>query len=365
MESTYGMKQHYFADMFYQGGVCLIKEQNDDNCFNAYKSVRAHERKEAGETPLHLTELQELIKDGYKALTSPQQDIKKKIVQVALGLEQIVGIIQGLKTCLGVEAMLLMTKNRQEPFMQPQWFTTDPRIHDYMSFLLRGWDPVEIGHKFEGFAIAGCDAIKLIKSQKDQAEAAKRLTPRLVQKALDGACGTQGQAMHYEKFDTLITATYKVKCEGWPKGLKFQCPSDFGGSLEPLIRLHNAWATKTAYFRKMDDEEFQQWEIKHAEEYVPKEWKKRSNAGIPRKNKDKQQAKDDEDEQDSEDEMAVNPKQSPEIDEAVGSSKSSKSAAIDQIYIATETKQAPPPKPTTPAPPKPTKSASQSKQARN
>ncbi|KAL0562984.1 hypothetical protein V5O48_019093 [Marasmius crinis-equi] len=57
-------------------------------------------------------------------------------------------------------------------------------MNDYLSFLIRQWDPISIGHKLEAFAVARCDATKVIKSQKGKAEALKKYTVRLVQDGL-------------------------------------------------------------------------------------------------------------------------------------------------------------------------------------
>ncbi|KAL0567210.1 hypothetical protein V5O48_014784 [Marasmius crinis-equi] len=309
LADMYDKKPRYVMDMFYQRSHLAAKNTYEVNPFNAYKSVVAHERREAGETPLHLLELQSTIAQDYKDLDDAalekvvekyrelrdedkreklkRPSMKEKIADVARSVDDVMTTIQGLKTHCGIEFVGLLVKNRPEPFMNPKWLATDGRIHDYLSLILRGWDPTYIGKKVEAFAVAGCDATKIFKSQKDQGEALKRHLVRIVQDGLDQTCGTENQVMQYERFDTTITMRYKVVVEGWPKGIPFQKPSAFGGALEPLVRLRNAWQTGEAHFRKLSDDEFQTWLAQRVEkiekgDIVPKARKKRSDAGVKR-----------------------------------------------------------------------------------
>ncbi|KAL0563803.1 hypothetical protein V5O48_018260 [Marasmius crinis-equi] len=316
LAEIYDLKPRYFADMFYQGGVRNAKARNAPNPFNAFKSVMAHERRKAGEKPLHLVELQAVLEDEYNTLDEKEKagyiekyldlcdkdkrekikrpSMKAKSAECMKTVKEILGKAMTLKTSVGVEMIGLVVKNRSEPYLEAQWIATDPRLHDYLNYLFHAWDPVEVGKKVEAFAVAGCDVIKTIKNQKDQVDTLKKDIVRLVQKDLDEACGTENLTMQYERFDTLITMPYKVTLEGWPKGIKCQSPHSFGGALAPLMTLHDAWRNGTTYFRKMDDTEFEAWKAKRAEkvesgEIVPKARKKRSDAGVSRKNKGKDQ----------------------------------------------------------------------------
>ncbi|KAL0575882.1 hypothetical protein V5O48_006104 [Marasmius crinis-equi] len=309
LADLYDKKPRYFMDMFYQRSDLAAKDQYEVNPFNAFKSVVAHERREAGEVPLHLLQLQSAIAEDYKELDDDalekvvekykelrdedkrekikRPSMREKMANVARTVDRVMTMMRGLKTQNGIEFIGLLVKNRPEPFMNPKWLATDARIHDYLSLILRGWDPAHIGKKVEAFAVAGCDAAKVFKSQKDQAEALKRHVTRLIQDGLDTTCGTENQAMQYERFDTTITLRYRVIVEGWPQGIPFQKPSAFGGALDPLFRLRNAWQAGEAHFRKMNDEEFQKWQADRAEkirtgDIIPKTRKKRSDAGVKR-----------------------------------------------------------------------------------
>ncbi|KAL0567344.1 hypothetical protein V5O48_014656 [Marasmius crinis-equi] len=312
LADLYDKKPRYLMDMFYQRSDQAAKNTYEVNPFNAYKSVVAHERREAGETPLHLLKLQSTITQDYHDLDDEALEkivekfkeicdkdkreklkcpsVKEKMADVAKSVDNIMTVMQGLKTHCGIEFVGLVVKNRPEPFMNPKWLATDGRIHDYLSLILRGWDPTYIGKKVEAFAVAGCDATKIFKSQKDQGEALKQNIVRLVQDGLDQTCGTENQLMQYERFDTTITMRYHVVVEGWPTGIPFQKPSAFGGALEPLFRLRNAWQTGETRFRKLSDEEFQGWLAERTAkiekgDIIPKARKKRCDAGVKRSEK--------------------------------------------------------------------------------
>ncbi|KAL0562812.1 hypothetical protein V5O48_019266, partial [Marasmius crinis-equi] len=83
---------------------------------------------------------------------------------------------------------------------------------------------------------------------------------------------------------------YHVVIEGWATGIPFQKPSIFGGALEPLFRLQNAWQTSKTCFRKLSDEEFQGWLAERTAkiekgDIIPKARKKRCDAGVKRGDK--------------------------------------------------------------------------------
>ncbi|KAL0566687.1 hypothetical protein V5O48_015317 [Marasmius crinis-equi] len=332
LAEIYDMKPRYFMDMLYQGGARNTKLQNEPNVFNAYKLVVAHERKEAGEKPLPLLQLQDEISPEYHELDkkkktkyitkyleicdkdkrekTKQPSMKKKRAQCSKVVKEMLGKAMGLKTCVGVKMLALVVKNHVKPYLDPQWIATDPWIQDYVSFLFHQWDLVTVGKKLEAFAVAGCDALKVLKNQKDLAEALKKNTT------------TVNQSMHYEKFDTSIMMTHKVMVEGWPK-VKFQSPYNFTGALEPLIGLHEAWENGKAKFRKLSDTEYTASIAKHVEDIenrdlVPKECKKQSNAGVSRKRKG-QDDKPEEPEKlsQSEDDVLAEPKATKKLKKAV------------------------------------------------
>ncbi|KAK1233846.1 hypothetical protein PQX77_002973 [Marasmius sp. AFHP31] len=137
---------------------------------------------------------------------------------------------------------------------------------------------------------------ELIKNLANQTDALKKELTQLIQEALDKACSTTNQAMHYERFDTLITLRYGVVCEGWPKELPFQKPSAFGGNNESLFQLRDAWRDGAAVFRRLNNEELAAWKAARSKgiedgTIVPKARKKRRDAGTRRGPKGKGKGK--------------------------------------------------------------------------
>ncbi|KAJ8092021.1 hypothetical protein AAF712_009492 [Marasmius tenuissimus] len=302
----YKRKQRYFMDMVYQGGVRLTKPMNELNDFNAFKSVTAYERRKAGLPPMSIMEIQRVyrpvydaldekgmkdIREKYKRIKDEERcekvkrpSLKEKTADAAASLSQVAGILQGMKTRVGTEAVVLVVKNRPEDFMLPKWIVTDKRLMEYLQILVRGWNPVFIGQKVEAFAVAGCDIARVCKNQKEHAELLKKSITRLVQDALDEACSGTNVAMQYERFDTSITARYGVVIEGWPSELPFQKAGAFHGDVNKLIQVNEAWKSGAARFRKLTAEEFSAWKTARAQgledgSIKPKERKKRSDAG--------------------------------------------------------------------------------------
>ncbi|KAJ8095931.1 hypothetical protein PM082_015152 [Marasmius tenuissimus] len=249
--------------MFFQGGVRIHKPANKPSSFNAFISNKSHEARAAGK-PMTLGRIQEEFTDEYKALTPEEhQDlvttfkknrdldtrewlkhpsIQEKVADAVSSFNQIAGILKGLKLHVGVDAVVLA----------------------YLPTIIRGWNTATIGKKVEALAVAGCNPTKLIQNLAEQVDALKKELAQLIQEALDKACTTTNQAMHYKRFDKLITLRYSIVCEGWPKELPFQKPSSFGRNNESLFLLHDAWQDGVAVFRKLDDEEFEAWKAAHA-----------------------------------------------------------------------------------------------------
>jgi hypothetical protein len=64
--------------------------------------------------------------------------------------------------------------------------------------------------------------------------------------------------MYYTNFSESITAKWRVVCEGWPLK-KFCSPADLSTRNEVEL-LSNSWKNGTTKFRRLSDEEFQNWE---------------------------------------------------------------------------------------------------------
>ncbi|KAK1235910.1 hypothetical protein PQX77_000843 [Marasmius sp. AFHP31] len=319
--TKYKRKPKYFLDMVYQGGVRLTKPANNPNHFNSFKAVKAYDRRQAGEPPMSILDIQKVYRPEYNALDKQglsdllarhkeiqdedkrerikRPSIKEKTADVAAALSQVAGIFQGLKTRVGIEVTALVVKNCPEDFMTPKWIVTDKRVMEYLGLIQRGFDPVHIGQKVEAFAVAGCDVAKVCKTQKEYAELLKKQITRLVQDGLDEACKGQNVTMQYERFDKLITARYGVVVEGWPTTLEFQKPGGFSGDTNKLLVLHEAWKSGTTHFRKLSPEELTAWQSTRAQglqdgTIQEKERQQRSDAGKSKKKKAVAQVEEDE-----------------------------------------------------------------------
>lgn len=64
--------------------------------------------------------------------------------------------------------------------------------------------------------------------------------------------------MYYNNFDDNITAKWRIVCEGWPLQ-KFCSPANLSTRNEVELLL-NSWKSGTTKFRRLGDEEFENWE---------------------------------------------------------------------------------------------------------
>ncbi|KAL0058196.1 hypothetical protein AAF712_015146 [Marasmius tenuissimus] len=307
----YRRKPQYFLDMVYQGGVRLTKQANEPNNFNAFKCMTAYERHEAGLPLMSTLEIQKDFRPKYDTMTEEEIDdmlikyknikdedrqekikrpsVKEKAEDVAGSLKHVVGILQGLKTRVGVNAITLVVKNRMEDFMGPKWIVTDEQLMEYLGLILRGWDLVVIGQRVEAYAVAGCNISKVCQNPKEYMELLKKTITHCIQDGLDSACKTKNLMMQYERFDHLITGQYGVIIEGWPANLNLQKPGFFHGDTNKLLQLQEAW--KSARVQGLADGSIK-----------VKVRAKRKDAGTKRPKKGKKTSQADEKESDKSDE---------------------------------------------------------------
>ncbi|KAL0061499.1 hypothetical protein AAF712_011642 [Marasmius tenuissimus] len=303
------VKPQRVLDMFFQGGLCISKPMKEPSTFNAFISIKSRRLRAAGGPALTIQQIQTEYREEYEGLTPEErQDIldefketrdldarkkiknpslKEKMADTAACISRITSIVAGLKIRVSADAVILLVKNRPEKIMSPQWICTDPRILHYLPTIVRGWNTAIIAKQVEALCVAGCDPTKLIKNIKDRVDALKKECVQLILENLNEACCTKELAMQYTRFDTLITANYQVVCEGWPKGLPFQTPGNFGSNQDSLTILRDAWRDGTAEFRRLDNEEFNAWKAARTKGIqdgliVPKVRQKRSDAGTKR-----------------------------------------------------------------------------------
>ncbi|KAJ7792182.1 hypothetical protein B0H14DRAFT_2244329, partial [Mycena olivaceomarginata] len=66
--------QRYFLDVLFQGGVHMINHQDEVNPYNAWKTVKAAESREAGEE-LTPEQFHERYIDEYRSLTEEEKKV--------------------------------------------------------------------------------------------------------------------------------------------------------------------------------------------------------------------------------------------------------------------------------------------------
>ena len=73
------------------------------------------------------------------------------------------------------------------------------------------------------------------------------------------AAGTDILKMIYQNIGASMTAQYAIVCDNWP--LEQFCSPSSLGSHTKLKVLYHAFKTRTACFRKLTEQEFEQWEL--------------------------------------------------------------------------------------------------------
>ncbi|KAJ6458737.1 hypothetical protein C8R45DRAFT_843716 [Mycena sanguinolenta] len=167
---------HYFLDIFFQGGAHMVNHHEKIYAFNAFKSEKAAERREAGATGLKAQELHEQYKAEYDAMTEEEKKelverlvhdsyiICPSLIMYSLPLLPQCGLLSnqmhGLSYRVGIEGVFCIVRNSPSFYMNPQWYFTSPELERYMPLAVRRkWDTAEVGCRLEAFAVAGCDTM--------------------------------------------------------------------------------------------------------------------------------------------------------------------------------------------------------------
>ncbi|KAJ7635959.1 hypothetical protein DFH06DRAFT_1002820 [Mycena polygramma] len=179
MAKEFDMKPKYFHELFFQGGARMVNHQKTTNPYNAFKSEKAAECRERGES-LDAADLHREYHDEYSQLTDAEkdtivarflekrgQDVKLrrdtprgKIQDVANIVRNIKLLMCGLSTRVGVEGFFCIVRNSADFHIAPQWFFTSRELEEYMPIATRKkWVTAEVGTKVEAFAVAGCDVL--------------------------------------------------------------------------------------------------------------------------------------------------------------------------------------------------------------
>ncbi|KAK7036536.1 hypothetical protein VNI00_011733 [Paramarasmius palmivorus] len=288
-------KPRYFLNMLFQNNIRMSKKQTKTNSFNAWKSEKALELKEAGEPPMDVEDLVATYRHEYDALNEKQKaetvhtfetrrqieewekikfpTLKSRIRSAAEIVHAIVELLKVAKLRCGIEAMFLMVRSDPDPFMDPKWFWTNPNWIDYMKAILRqgrGFDPKIMAAKLESFSIAGCDPNNMLKTVDDQSKWYKTLIrEEMLSRLLDAV--NEGSTLKmdfttvpYEKFDKLVTFPHGVVVNNWPFP-QFQNPSKLSNTVEPLKELYNGLRNGSIGFKRLSEGEHKEWVTKYEE----------------------------------------------------------------------------------------------------
>ncbi|KAK7029459.1 hypothetical protein VNI00_014492 [Paramarasmius palmivorus] len=279
----YKRKPRYFEDRIYNGGVKMVRQRNKINAFNAFKSLKAKENEKAGGKKLSAAELGSQLKTEYKALTKEEkEELVKKfadlrstevVVPSIMGrsisqeaahlLSNIVGLIKSMSVRVGVEAILLVTRNRPEPFMEPYWFISNQAYGDYLATIAKQkFDYMAIGEKMQSFAIAKCDVANLASSANTKVRALKSVIRETMRSQVEECKRQRGTLddgkevkVHYENFEHLMTYDQGIILEGWPfKEIKNL--SALSSSIKDLENLRSKLNNGSCKLRLLGDDEW-------------------------------------------------------------------------------------------------------------
>ncbi|KAJ7757676.1 hypothetical protein B0H14DRAFT_3598809 [Mycena olivaceomarginata] len=261
----------YFLDMFFQGGAHLVNHQNKLNAFNAFKAEKAAERREEGAPGLKAQGLHDLYKDEYDALTEEEKTAlldrfaetkdkvpkarrdtpRARIRDVSNTVRNIQMLMHGLSYRVGIEGLFCIVRNNPDFHMIPQWYFTSPELERYMPLAVRRkWDTAEVGCRLEAFAIAGCDTMNLLRSNKQKVDFLKSEIRDGVHSGLVTITGRPTIRMDYIYYKESIVLKYGIELIGWPLE-HFVNPSDLSSSLPILTQVRDALKNGTCKWVKL------------------------------------------------------------------------------------------------------------------
>ncbi|KAJ6563495.1 hypothetical protein B0H10DRAFT_1108031 [Mycena sp. CBHHK59/15] len=214
------LKPKFFHELFFQGGAKMVIHQETVNPYNVFKSEKAAECRENGESK-NARQLHADYHDEYLGKTDEEKDEmvmrwvqnrngsvvlrrdtpRAKIQDVANIVRNMKVLMCGLSTRVGVEGFFCIVRNSADFHMAPQWFFTSRELEQYMPLATRKrWVTAEVGTKVEAFAVAGCDVMNLLRTSKQKADYLKAgiregLTQKLDygrQESPDAVCVVRG-----------------------------------------------------------------------------------------------------------------------------------------------------------------------------
>ncbi|KAF7292671.1 hypothetical protein MIND_01165300 [Mycena indigotica] len=309
LAEKYQKKERYFYDLFFQGGAHMVHSREAVNPYNAFKHEKAIENQKNGVKEnvealheAHHAEYQQLSEEEKNELVERlrkereenvvlRRDTPKARAQdVANTARNITQLITALARRVGLDAFFCLFRNNPDFAMEPYWWFSNKAVEEYMPIATRKtWNTGEVGFKLEAFAIAGCDALNLLRTSKQKSDWLKAEIRILIKEKLVAITGNPDAEIAYRWFEEDVVQRYDIVIDGWC-GIPFDNPSAASTSLAKLRETVDGLRSGTIVFRKLTlaeaAERRKKWEADVAAGLVSaKSQKERSDKGVPRKRK--------------------------------------------------------------------------------
>ncbi|KAI0693250.1 hypothetical protein C8T65DRAFT_544120, partial [Cerioporus squamosus] len=155
-----------------------------------------------------------------------------------------------------IDIFCMAFRSKIDSYNAPYIFYTSERIAAYVQNQTKKTIQ-EFALGMEAYNLSGANTQAL--KHDDEVTALKKKVADLVYEKLLEAC--EGRSvppkMFYMNFELRMTAKYGIVVRNWPIR-KFTAPGNIN-SLPTLSILYNAWRSGTTHFRRLDDDEWQQW----------------------------------------------------------------------------------------------------------
>ncbi|KAF7371855.1 hypothetical protein MVEN_00042400 [Mycena venus] len=280
-----------------RGGAHMVHKQTEVNPYNAFKSEKVAELREAG-TPMnagniHKTfhqEYVELFKGDKAALVARHEQNREappvrratpraRVQDFPNMVHNMEMLLSGLALRVGVEGFFVVVRNNTDCNCEPFWYFTSSELRQYMPLAVRKhWDTAQVGMKLEAFALAGCDTLNLLRTAPQKAAQVKmEIRDRILQMLVE-ITGNPNAQVAYVNHEEDIVFKYDKWCN----------PSELTTSLPVLRKLLNAIKSGECKFKRLSVAELKARKDKYEEDIAAgritgKQHNPRSDIGKKRK----------------------------------------------------------------------------------
>ncbi|ESK93252.1 hypothetical protein Moror_14579 [Moniliophthora roreri MCA 2997] len=262
LAKKYKRKEHYFKDMFFQGGESKLFGLAPHN--NA-------DRAQGGIIGLNTVQIAKWYGKEYRQLSRPEnRALMRQIIHRAHAQDfantasNMKKMLTTAKKRIGLEGFFVLVRNHTQGFTAPKWYFSNPAIEPYMKVILRSWDMDQVGFKLEAFAIAGCRAENLSTRSDEKAKALKyRIREKTRQLLSDALGGQPVNLILWDRFDEQFTLVHGIVPKNWPG--PFQNPSRMSNKIGLLQYLADGLDKETIGFIHLDPDELEEWKEGYVE----------------------------------------------------------------------------------------------------